>query len=347
MRKFLNQQILVSKRSMFRKSVLFLSFLFFIFSCSKEILKEDYQLRGSVFGTTYNIKYLQAKKNYQKEIDSLFYKINNSLSTYIPNSDISKINKGDSTILVDEYFLEVFNKSKIIFEETDGFFDPTVGNLVNDWGFGPEKKKNDLSQEQIKEHLKYVGFNKINVQDRKIIKQLPGIYLDFNSIAKGFAIDIICRFLEERNITDYLVEIGGEIRTRGTKANHIPWIIKVIDPLKNGVNEGYKNINLSNKSMATSGNYLKFRISDSGKKFVHTINPKTGQAIENSLLSASVIGNLDCADVDAYATAFMAMGLDKTLHFLKSHKKLKVILLYVDSNNVLKEYTNYDSSSLE
>lgn len=326
---------------MFKKSIYWFSFLFLFWSCKKEFLKKDYQLRGAIFGTTYNIKYLQATKSYQKEIDSLFNEINNSLSTYISTSDISKINSGKTNILVDEYFFEVFEKSKKIHKETNGFFDPTVGNLVNAWGFGPKKVQNNLTQQQINEQLKYVGLEKVKIKDGIVVKQYPEIYLDFNSIAKGYGIDVIGRFLESKNINNYLVEIGGEIRTKGTKANSKPWTIKVIDPLQDGADTGYKVINLSNKSMATSGNYLKFRVSKDGKKFVHTINPKTGLAIENNLLSASVIANTDCADVDAYATAFMAMGLENTLSFLKNHKEIKVILLYVNKNNKLTEYTNY------
>lgn len=326
---------------MFKKSICWFSFLFLFLSCKKEIVKKHYQLRGAVFGTTYNIKYLKATKRYQEEIDSLFNVVNNSLSTYISTSDISKINTGNNNVLVDEHFFEVFKKSKKIYRETNGFFDPTVGNLVNAWGFGPKREKKNLTQQQINEQLKYVGLEKIQIKDGIVVKQYPEVYLDFNSIAKGYAIDIIGRFLESKNITNYLVEIGGEIRTKGTKKNSAPWTIKVVDPLQNEIDTGYKIINISNKSMATSGNYLKFRISEDGKKYVHTINPKTGEAKENNMLSASVIGNIDCADVDAYATAFMAMGLEKTLEFLKEHKEIKVILLYINRNNELTEYTNY------
>jgi thiamine biosynthesis lipoprotein len=324
-----------------KKSIYFIVFLFFLVSCVKKEIEQDYQLRGGVFGTTYNIKYLQAAKNYQKEIDSLFKEINTSLSTYISTSDISKINRGDTTVLVDNYFLDVFKKSKRIHKETNGYFDPTVGNLVNAWGFGPKNEKQNLTSKQIEEHLKYVGLEKVTVSKNKVVKKYPEIYLDFNSIAKGYGIDVIGRFLEQQNIENYLVEIGGEIRTKGTKPNKVPWIIKVVDPLENGTDDGYKIINLSNKSMATSGNYLKYRISENGKKYVHTVNPKTGEALENNMLSASVIANLDCADVDAYATAFMAMGVEKTINFLKKHKKIEVILLFINENNQLEEYTNY------
>ncbi|MFK8060183.1 MAG: FAD:protein FMN transferase [Polaribacter sp.] len=320
--------------------IVFVLFTVFI-SCKKEVILNDYTLQGTVFGTTYKIKYLQAEKNHQKSIDSLFNLINGSLSTYIPDSKISKINKGNTSIIVDDLFVEVFQKSKKIYKETNGYFDPTVGNLVNAWGFGPEKEKNNLTEAEVKEQMKYVGLDLVTLKNYKIYKKYSNIYLDFNSIAKGFGLDVVARFLDAKEIDNYLIEIGGEIRAKGEKNQKKPWIIKLVDPLKKDMNGGFKNINLSNKSMATSGNYRKFRITKEGKKFVHTINPKTGLALESNLLSASVIANLDCADVDAYATSFMVMGLEKTKQFLKTHKNLEVILLFINNEGELQEYTNY------
>jgi thiamine biosynthesis lipoprotein len=302
---------------------------------------QDYTLKGAVFGTSYKIMYLDGVENYQKSIDSLFLKINLSLSTYMPNSDISRINEGDTSIIIDDFFVEVFQKSKRIFTETEGFFDPTVGNLVNAWGFGPKNEKINLTDAQVQIQMQFVGLEKVSYANKRLSKKYSEIYLDFNSIAKGFGIDVISRFLERKEIHNYLVEIGGEIRTNGTKKNKQPWVIKLVDPIASEFNTGYKKINLSNRSMATSGNYRKFRITDSGKKYVHTINPKTGYALESNLLSASVIANLDCADVDAYATAFMAMGLEKTKSFLNKTPGLAVILLFTNKEGVLQEYSNY------
>jgi len=314
--------------------------IFLVFStCKKEHLVKDYTLKGLVFGTTYKITYLNSDTNYQKSIDSLFLKMNLSLSTYMERSDISKINKGDTDVIVDDFFVEVFKKSKRIFTETDGFFDPTVGNLVNAWGFGPKIEKLNLTEDQVKVKMQFVGLDKVTLKNTRIVKEKPEIYLDFNSIAKGFGIDVVARFLESKKIDNYLVEIGGEIRTGGFKEEQQPWIVKLVDPIES--NSGFKNLNLSNKSMATSGNYRKFRITDTGKKYVHTINPKTGYATESNLLSVSVIADLDCADVDAYATAFMAMGLEKTKSFLDKNTKLEVILLFTNAKGNLEEYTNY------
>ncbi|MEE9407567.1 MAG: FAD:protein FMN transferase [Polaribacter sp.] len=324
------------------KILLLLSILAIFFGCQKkEQLSKDIRLKGFVFGTTYNIVYLDSKENFQKSIDSLFFLMNKSLSTYIPTSDISRINKGDSTVVVDHLFTEVFIKSKRIYRETNGYFDPTVGNLVNSWGFGPKNEKKNLTKEEVNEQMQSVGLDKVSLENGKIIKHNPKIYLDFNSIAKGLGIDVIARFLESKKTDNYLVEIGGEIRTKGFKKDSLPWIVKLVDPIKKDSNNGFKEINLSNKSMATSGNYRKFRETKDGTKYVHTVNPKTGFAIESNLLSASVIANKDCADVDAYATAFMAMGLEKTKYFLKTNNNIKVILIFTNNRGDLEEFSTY------
>ena len=325
-----------------QKYHVFITILLFFISCTKEEKAKDFILQGHVFGTTYKIVYLNASKNHQKSIDSLFFLMNKSLSTYIPNSDISKINKGDTTIVVDDLFLEVFKKSKKIHKETNGYFDPTVGNLVNAWGFGPPKGEKNLTQEALKAQMRFVSLDKVTILDRKVYKKYEEIYLDFNAIAKGFGIDIVARFLERKKIKNYLIEVGGEIRAKGKKANNISWAIQLVDPIHKDGSKGFKKINLSDKSMATSGNYRKFRVAENGQKFVHTINPKTGFAKESNLLSASVIADLDCADVDAYATAFMAMGYEKSKKFLEKHKNLDGILLFVDENGSLKEYKTRD-----
>ena len=321
-----------------KKTFTSITIILLFISCTKEKKTTDFILEGHVFGTTYKIVYLNASENYQKSIDSLFYLMNKSLSTYIPTSDISRINKGDSTVIVDDLFLEVFKKSKRIHKETNGYFDPTVGNLVNAWGFGPNREKRNLTSEDVSDQMQFVGLDKVEIVNRRVKKQDSKIYLDFNSIAKGFGIDVVARFLSNKKVDNYLVEIGGEIRTKGTKENNIPWVIKLVDPINKDGLKGYKKINLSDKSMATSGNYRKFRVTRNGQKFVHTINPKTGYAKESNLLSASVIANLDCADVDAYATAFMAMGLKKAKEFLAIHKNIDAILLFVDKDGMLNEY---------
>jgi thiamine biosynthesis lipoprotein len=324
-----------------QKIITFITVLLILLACNQEKKNSNFTLQGHVFGTTYKITYFNTNVNYQKSLDSLFFLINKSTSTYISTSDISKINSGDSTVIVDKIFAEVLKKAKRVYKETDGFFDPTVGNLVNAYGFGPKNEKKNLSDDEIKEQMRFVGLDKISLKKGKILKESPQVYLDFNSIAKGFAIDVVARFFDGKKIENYLIEIGGEIRAKGLKKDNKPWLIRLVDPLKSIDNDGFKTINLSNKSMATSGNYRKFRVSGEGKKYVHTINPKTGYATESNLLSASVIANIDCADVDAYATAFMAMGLEKTKEFLIKNPSIKVILLFSSDKGIIKEYVTY------
>ena len=315
--------------------VVSLTFLLFI-SCEK---KEPVRLEGNVFGTTYKIIYY-GSANYENAIDGLFTDINKSLSTYIPTSDISKINNGEKDVKVDALFKEVFQKSERIFMETDGFFDPTVGDLVNAWGFGPKKPLNDLDSTKVSELMTFVGFDKVKIEGDVVVKKYEETYFDFNSIAKGYGIDVVGRFLENKGVKSYLVEIGGEIRARGTKPEGKIWTVQLDNPNTDGSRSAYTLLQLTDKSMASSGNYRKFRIAEDGQKYVHTINPKTGYAKESSLLAATVIANLDCADVDAYATAFMAMGLERSKAFLSSNPDLEAILIYADENGKLKEFTN-------
>ncbi len=312
--------------------------LFLLVGCKENNKKEYTKLQGKIFGTTYHIIY-KSKNRYQKKIDSLFANVNKSLSTYLPTSDISRINNNDSTVVVDDLFVEVFMKSKKIYKETDGYFDPTLGQLVNAYGFGAKKGKKEITKEDVNRLMKLVGFDKVQLKDRKISKQIPEIQFDVNAIAKGFGIDVIARYLESEKIVDYLIEIGGEIRTKGLK-NGKPWKIAIEKPHYDGTRSVQKIINLTDRAMATSGNYRKYKLTKNGKKYVHIINPHTGLAQESNLLSASVIANTDCADVDAYATAFMTMGLTKTKAFLEKKPNIKVVLLYVDNDQKIKEYTN-------
>lgn len=324
------------------KSLLYLLFFVALWSCDQNDQKELVKLNGYAFGTSFNISFYDAEqRDFINEIDSLFYLVNRSLSTYLSNSDISKINRGDTNILVDDYFKEVFKKSEKIYAETNGIFDPTIGILVNAWGFGPVEKKVNNDSASIKELLKLVGFNKVQLKNGMVEKKYDSIYLDFNAIAKGFAVDIAGRFLEAQQIKDYLVEIGGEVRTRGINAEkNAAWKIGIENPNFDGTRSIQKVIELKDESMATSGNYRKFTIdSVTGKKYVHIINTKTGYPTQSNLLSVSVIGKLDCADVDGYATALMAMTLEEATLFLEKHKELKSFIIYSDEENNLQTFT--------
>ncbi len=320
------------------KKVYFVLILLVIFSCQKKSNNLNV-LVGNAIGTTFSIKYLSNDSvNFEKKIDSLIEAVNKSTSTYISTSDISRINKGDTTVQVDNYFLEVFNKSAKIYDQTNGVFDPTVGILVNAWGFGPESSVKDLDSAKIKELLKFVGFDKVAIKNKKVLKLYPEIYFDFNAIGKGYLVDVVGRMFEDYKIANYMIEIGGEIRARGVNDKNTPWRIAIENPNFDGSRSFATTIQLENESMATSGNYRKFRVSDNGIKYVHTINSKTGYTTESNLLSASVISKSDCADVDGYATAFMAMGLEKSIEFLKNHSELKAFLIYSNNKGELETY---------
>ncbi|WP_299001510.1 FAD:protein FMN transferase [uncultured Tenacibaculum sp.] len=324
--------------TMIKKVTLIIVSLLLFTSCKEEKKIEETKLEGGVFGTTYHITYMSSD-NYQKSIDSLFHLVNKSLSTYMPTSDISKINQGDTTVVVDDMFVEVFEKAKKIYKETDGYFDPTIGRLIDAYGFGSGKEKKDLTSEEIAALMENVGFDKVTLKDRKVYRESKNIEFNVNAFAKGYGVDVIGRFLESKDIHDYLVEIGGEIRARGTKDGKL-WKVAIEKPNVDGTRSVQKIIELDNESMATSGNYRKYKVNSEGKKIVHTVNARTGLAEESNLLSVSVRLKGDCADVDAYATAFLAMGLEKTKEFLKEHPELKVVLLYHSDTDELAEFEN-------
>ncbi|MDH3323166.1 MAG: FAD:protein FMN transferase [Flavobacteriaceae bacterium] len=327
------------------KKIFAFLWLISLFACGKQGNNNFNRLEGLALGTSYHITYKNAIKINENEIDSLIHLVNRSMSTYIPNSDISKINQGDTSIVIDDLFFEVFNKSDKIYKETNGAFDPTVGVLVNAWGFGPGKELNDLDQKQIDSLLTYVGFHKLAIKNQKIYKAYPQMYLDFNANAKGFAVDLIGRYLESKHSENYLIEIGGEIRARGLNEKNKPWKIAIEKPNFDGSRSFQTAIELKDESIATSGNYRKFKIDPkTGKKYAHTIDSKTGYPSKSDLLSASVISNIDCADVDAYATALMVMGFDKSKLFLEKHDELKAFLIYSDDDGTIKTFT---TSNLE
>jgi len=303
-----------------RKSLCFLLILISLTFCKN---KTEYtSLTGTAFGTYLSIEY---QDDLQREIpiDSLIKSINKSLSTYDKTSDISRINQGDTTVLVDDKFIEVFNKSKRIFNETNGVFDPTIGVLVNAWDFGPEKKLNNLDSLKVKELMQQVGFDKVHILNNKVIKENSKSYFDFNAIAKGYGIDVIGRFLESKNILNYKVEIGGEVRVKGKSPSNKLWRIGIESPNFDGTQSIKKIISLNNESIATSGTYRKFKIDKNGNKYAHILNAKTGYPAKSNLLSASVIAPLDCADVDGYATTFIALGFEKSKFFFKKSPRIK------------------------
>jgi thiamine biosynthesis lipoprotein len=319
-----------------------LLFIFTIlFSCNsekKEIVKNA--LTGGVFGTSYSIIYLSDKTlDYQKEIDSVFLVVNTSLSTYIPDSDISKINKGDATVQVDHMFQDVFELSKEIYRKTEGYFDPTVGVLVNAWGFGPELQV-AMDSSKVDSLLQFVGFNKVQIsQERNVLKEHPNIYFDFNAIAKGYAIDRVALMLDEKGIQDYLIEIGGEVVGKGINTiKNKPWTVGIDDPENEFERELKAAISLKNRALASSGNYRKFRIDEAtGQKYVHTIDPITGFSKISNTLGVTILAN-DCATADGYATACMAMGLEAAKQLVLSDDSLDAYIIYADDKGIIQEF---------
>lgn len=310
-------------------------------SCSTN--KEAQVFTGEALGTTYQIKFFHDKElSIETGLDSIFEVINKSMSTYQSDSDISKINAGDTSMVVDSHFIEVFKSSEKIYKESNGFFDPTVGNLVNAYGFGPERRKDSLNSRVIDSMLQYVGLNKIKLSgDNRIIKEQLEIYLDFNAIAKGYTVDVIAEYLDSYEVSNYLIELGGELVAKGVnEASNEPWVVAIDDPLQVGGNREYKaTLFLNDLGMATSGNYRKFRLDTiTGQRYVHTINPITGKSEKSNLLSASVLAK-NCTLADGYATAFMALGLERSKEMLSRIEDVEVYFIYAEENEEVKIYS--------
>lgn len=300
-------------------------------SCKKERINT--KLSGQVFGTSYSVIY-DSDINFEKQFDSLFYVINKSMSTYIENSDISKINRNEA-VEIDEHFTKVFKTSKTIYDVTSGAFDPTIGAVVNAWDFGPEGKIISLDSLKIDSLMLSVGLDKVKLRRNAIQKENLYTFLDFNAIAKGYAVDVIAEFLESQGVYDYLVEIGGEIRCKGINREKVTsWNVGIDKPNFDGSQSVIKAIHLEDEAMATSGTYRKFKLDAQGNRYAHIINTKTGFPSKTNVLSVSVIAN-DCMTADAYATAFQAMGVDKVSELLKTHPELKVFFIFENESKEL------------
>lgn len=292
------------------------------------------KLSGPVFGTGFNIQYSDNEgANYINQIDSLFAVVNQSLSTYIPDSDISKVNRNEDVIL-DEHFERVLASSKDIYRATEGVFDPTIGNVVNAWNFGAENNKFLTDSTTIDSLMQYVGLNRIGLVARRIVKPKTS-YIEFNAIAKGYGVDVIAEFLESKNVDHYLVEIGGEIRVKGKNIEKdSPWKVGLDEPRFDGEQSVFKALVLEDEAMATSGTYRKFKTDENGDRYAHIINTKTGYPTKTNVLSVSVIAE-DCMTADAYATAFQAMGIEKVKTFLETRPELKAYFIYENENKEL------------
>ncbi|NLN95343.1 MAG: FAD:protein FMN transferase [Bacteroidales bacterium] len=296
------------------------------------------RFQGAAQGTYYDISYFDnQERNFQKEIDSLLDAFNFSVSVYEPNSIISKINRDETDTEADDWFITVFRKAYEVAEATDGYFDFSVGPLVNAWGFGFSDRLH-LDRNTIDSLLKLVGYRNFKLENNRIIKAVPGAQIDFNAIAKGYAVDVVAQFIESKGVSRYLVDIGGEVIAHGRKPNGTLWKVGVEKPSEdqNSSRELKAIVELENMAIATSGNYRRFYIED-GVRYSHTIDPFTGYPVQHSLLSVSVLAE-DCMTADAYATAFMVMGVEKTIEFLKIRKDLEAFLIYSENGEELQTW---------
>lgn len=293
---------------------------------------------GEALGTTYSIRY-ESDKNFQNEIDDIIRRVNLSMSTYQPDSDISRLNAGEENMVVDSLFIEVFDTSKEIWKATNGYFDPTVGPLVNAYGFGPSNQIDTINPQVIDSLRVFVGLDKITVyKDGTVIKNDPRVFIDFNAIAKGYTVDLIGRMLDQKEIKNYLIEIGGELLSKGTnQEKKSDWVVAIDHPLQKESREIIKTIYLKNMGMATSGNYRKtYTDSQTGEVYHHTINPKTGRPQVNNILSATVLAETAML-ADAYATALLVMDFESSKNFLKT-TPMEVYMIYVDDDKNIQEY---------
>ncbi|MCL6747835.1 thiamine biosynthesis protein ApbE [Prevotella sp. TCVGH] len=318
----------ITKSSIFR-----IVFLLFLIVGSIYIIRQQntmpYQHNtGQIFGTTYHITY-QSDKDLHREILQRLQLVDQTFSTFNDESIISKINRNEP-VKLNQMFIEVFDLAKTVSKDTHGAFDITVAPLVNVWGFG--FKSGTPPTKAVIDSLRHLtGYEKVKLIGSKVRKQDPRIMLDCSAIAKGYGSDVVAQYLRSQDVENFMIEIGGEIVVQGNSDKRLPWKIGVTKPTDDSTqtnNELQTVLNVTNTAMATSGNYRRFYYKN-GKKYAHTIDPKTGYPVQHNILSATVLANT-CAKADAYATSFMVLGLEKTQQVLQHHPDLMVYLIYAD-----------------
>jgi len=297
-------------------------FLFVVILFGTLILRREKEmvvLQGKTMGTTYTVKYIQESgaptaEQISIDVETLLKEVNRQMSTWQKDSEISFFNKlpaGKYTILSYD-FMQVLLHALDVAKKTDGIFDPTIGPLVNLWGFGPDGKRKVPTKEEITNTKKRVGYEKLdlNTETRELRKTVEGMYLDLSATAKGYGVDVISGHLKLQGLKNHMVEIGGEVRTMGTKSGK-DWSIAIEVPSADMVKVAQKVLPLRNKSIATSGSYRNF-FEKENKRYSHALNFKTGEPIQHTLVSVSVV--LDsCMEADSWATALMVLGVDKGL----------------------------------
>ncbi|MCF6357334.1 MAG: FAD:protein FMN transferase [Draconibacterium sp.] len=313
-----------------RIKLLFLFMLTILFSACQNSTSKYIYNKGFIYGTVYSIVYQSPDGNdYQKEIDNRFSELTMVFSTYEPESTISKVNQNIETKLEPE-FINCFKRAMEISKITNGAFDITAGSMVNAWGFGPEEKEK-MTPEIIDSLKQLSGYKKIQLINGKIIKENAERNIDMSAISKGYTSDLIANLLKEKGCTNYMVEIGGEVAAMGKNAKGKIWTIGISKPEDDILvsNTDLQAIlHLPNRAMATSGNYRNFYI-ENGKRYAHTIDPKTGYPVQHSLLSASVVAN-DCMTADAFATSFMVLGVEQGIEIAQKIPEVEIYFIYAD-----------------
>ena len=316
-----------------------LPILLFLSACKRTSSYDNFS--GFAQGTTYSIVFENDGRfdpqKLKSDVEKILRDFDISLSLYVDSSILSKVNRNED-VKLDTFFIEAFRKSAEITEITDGAFDITVGPLVAAWGFGPDSQRN-FTESKRDSLLRLVGMDRVKIGNGKIIKENPGIKLDFNAIGQGYSVDIIYDYLNGMGIKSFLVEVGGEVRVRGDKQG-VLWRIGIDRPVDDNMSPGndlQAIISLKNRSLATSGNYRKFYV-ENGIKYSHTIDPRTGYPAKNQLLSATIVAD-DCATADGVATACMVIGKDEAIRFLDLHPEFDAFLVFSDDSGTFQTWT--------
>lgn len=299
---------------------------------------EVVSIEGRTMGTTYHIKYFDAReRNLKPSVDSLLAVFNASLSTYLPDSEISQFNKGASQAFRLPFFPVVLTEAQQVHEATAGAFDPTVMPLINAWGFGPAQPIHPDSA-QIDSIKQFVGFDKIYFNGDSIWKEDPRTQLDFSAIAKGYGVDVVAAFIKSRKIENLFVEIGGEVVTAGKNiGDDRAWVIGILNPHSTLDHQYFiAQAVVANRAVATSGNYFNYR-EEEGRKYSHTLDPSTGYPIQRDILSASVFA-ADCKTADAWATACMVVGAEKAIALIEQQPGLEGFITFSTPDGSLKTY---------
>lgn len=322
---------LFSKKTIFVLVLIIAMYGVHLYRSHTSLPKKDihFSYTGNTMGTRFLLAYKDTlSRRLNKEVDSILKVANQAFSTYKPTSEISELNQKDSLLEATKHFRNVFELAKEVYQLSDGAFDPTVMPLVNYWGFGPANKRSSIDSMEIDSLKQIVGFDKVSKEGKRIYKKDHRIQLDFSAIAKGYAVDMVADYFLSIGINDFMIEIGGEIRVHGNYAQNKPWKTSIEDPDEDAIERVFSQVILSNEALATSGNYRNIRIVD-GKKVAHTIDPVSGYPKVSNILSASIIAPT-CGKADAFATACMVLGFERSKQMIEKTKEVEAMFIYLN-----------------